>query len=681
MRGPVTDPPSHLPGLDGLRGLAVAAVVLFHLDRLPGGYLGVDAFFVLSGWLITTRLLAEAAQSATGRVDLRRFWAARVRRLVPASLVVLLTVPLVWRAAGIEVPSLERDVLWALGWASNWGTIIGDGDYWARFGEQSPLTHFWSLAVEEQLYLIWPLVVVVVLRFAARSRHLAVAASAAVLAIASIAYMVLTFDPGDPSATYMDTIARAHSILLGASVAALMASPRTAVAARSAAIGLLAPASAGVIAFIATADAGTAWHFRGGFPAFALLAVVIVVAAGAGAAPWLFAAPALRWLGDRGYGIYLWHWPAIVLLSPERTGLDGLALDGIRVSVALTLAAASYAMVEVPIRAGRWPRGALPAAAATALAAVVVVIAATSVPATRVPTAASEVALPPLPEALHAVRPLSSLPAEPPALAGLVPEAATARTTPARPVRVLVVGDSTGVHLAAAVIAHATDHPDQLQAGSAAHVGCGLTAAADGRRHAFTTPAGEQSTIDLSACVQVWQQAVERVAAEAIDIVLVQVGPWDGTDILLPGGEVTSVAEPEGRRLVVQAYRRFVHEAEAAGARVLWVTPPDLHLAWAGIDSPLDDPRRWRALRGVVDSLGVEQLDLPGWLRAYGADGPAGREDGVHLVPAVNAAFVEQVVVPGLRRELLPSGEGQIPSMDALSAAATPGANRYAPDA
>ena len=154
------DPVAYRPGLDGLRALAVTAVILFHLGHLPGGNLGVDTFFVLSGWLITWKLLSEA-ERRSGRhpIDLRHFWAARARRLLPASLAVITAVAVVWTVAGIPVASLRRDVLFATFWSSNWGTITAGGDYWSHFGEPSPLTHFWSLAVEEQFYLFWPVVV------------------------------------------------------------------------------------------------------------------------------------------------------------------------------------------------------------------------------------------------------------------------------------------------------------------------------------------------------------------------------------------------------------------------------------------------------------------------------------------------------------------------------------------
>jgi hypothetical protein len=225
--------------------------------------------------------------------------------------------------------------------------------------------------------------------------------------------------------------------------------------------------------------------------------------------------------------------------------------------------------------------------------------------------------------------------------------ASTAPPAP-RPVRVLIVGDSTAVHLAEALVPYSERHTDTVLAGSAAFPGCGLSAVDDGRLHAMTDSDGQQTTIDLSACVSEWDSITRRVAAEGYDVVLVSVGPWDGTDITMADGRVVSVADPDGATMISRAYRAFVAHVEATGARVVWITPPDIDLEWDRITSPMDDPVRWQALRTIVTDLPVEQVDLPAWLTVNGLDGPDGRPDGVHLSTEAADEFVRDAVVPQL---------------------------------
>jgi peptidoglycan/LPS O-acetylase OafA/YrhL len=335
--------PERFPGLDGLRALAVAAVVLFHLGRLPGGNLGVDAFFVLSGWLITTRLLA-AADRADGAVDLRGFWAARVRRLAPASLAVICTVSMVWSWAGIAVPSLRRDLFWALASASNWGTITAGGDYWARFGEPSPLAHYWSLAVEEQFYLVWPMVIAIGLNLGLVSRRTAFRILVAVIVL--VAVLRFAYWP-DENRILFGTDTRGDAILAGCALALM---PRLQIAATRVAI-----AAALVLVVYAT---GADLPFLGR-PAFFLLGLPLVAIASPVIVAWALAEPRmLRWaplvhVGRISYGLYLWHLPLV--LGLEGVGVHGLLLPAIAIPISLAVAELSYRFIEQPFLRRRAP--------------------------------------------------------------------------------------------------------------------------------------------------------------------------------------------------------------------------------------------------------------------------------------------------------------------------------------
>ncbi|MCB1000866.1 MAG: acyltransferase, partial [Acidimicrobiales bacterium] len=534
-----------------------------------------------------------------------------------------------------------------------------------------------------QFYLVWPALVAACVAATRRRRSRALVASlAGGAALGSIVFMWVTFDPADPTATYMHTLARAHSLLLGAAAAAatpLLANGRLrrgVLARRVAPLGALA--AAGIVTAVSIAghdQASSGWMFRWGHPAFALALVPVVVAAADGAGSRVLAAPAMRWVADRSYGLYLWHWPVFLLLAPSRLGVDGAVatagLDVVRVAVAVALADVSLRWLESPVRRRRvlltWRA---PVAAATTMV-VIAVLAVSLVPGSPASSSAAVVTLPPPPASTSAssAPPSSAPPAStvPSTSATDEPDAARASagpvpttTVPATivdagttgPLRVLVTGDSTAVHLSEALIAFAATVPDELLVGSGAFPGCGLTAADDGRMHEFTDTDGSRDLIDLSGCVTQFESVPERVVAEAVDVVLVVIGPWDAVDVHLPDGEVVSVADAAGRRLVSEAYRHFAAAAIGAGAEVVWVTPADAHLGWGEVDDPVNDPARWSVLRGVLDELtvdlGVVQIDLPGWLAANDLSGPEGRPDGIHLGPGLNERFVVDEVIPAL---------------------------------
>jgi peptidoglycan/LPS O-acetylase OafA/YrhL len=370
------------PGLDGLRAFAVIAVLLYHaqLAWIPGGFLGVEVFFVISGYLITALLLAEWRQR--GRIDLKTFWLRRARRLLPA-LYVLLVVTLAFAVVFLpgEVAGLRGDVLAAFGYVTNWYLIFGQESYFEAVGRPSLLQHLWSLAVEEQFYLIWPPILALGLCIGAtRLRQRRVLRVALFGALASAAAMALLYAPGvDPSRIYYGTDTRATGLLCGAALAFLWSpgekyrpsearhrrlklAPRGRFRRRW---GWTAPLLLDILGFGALG--GLVWFclhlgefqpflYMGGFALVGLTTTATIMAVvhpntliGArllGSAP-------LRWVGVRSYGIYLWHWPVFMVTRPDLdVPFDGLSLLALRLAATVILADLSYRYIETPIRRG-----------------------------------------------------------------------------------------------------------------------------------------------------------------------------------------------------------------------------------------------------------------------------------------------------------------------------------------
>jgi peptidoglycan/LPS O-acetylase OafA/YrhL len=353
-RGPTL---RHIPALDGLRGVAVGGVLLFHAGHLTGGYLGVDLFFVLSGFLITSLLLTEWQSS--GGIRLGSFWARRARRLLPALFGVLIGVAVyaAMFAAPAELNQIRGDALGTLGYVANWKAIFTGRTYWAQFAVPSPLEHTWSLAIEEQFYFLWPPIVLGLLWWRRGSVRVVMGVALA-LACASGVWMAVRYSPRtDPSRVYLGTDTRAASILLGATLAALLAW-RGPVRSRGGRLAIEAAgwiAAAGLAFAWARVDGQTDGLYQGGL-FLCGLAVAAMIAAVSHPEPGPLAGALslrpLRWLGIISYGVYLWHWPVYITLNPDRVALGDGALTVVRIAVTLVTATISYFFLERPIRRG-----------------------------------------------------------------------------------------------------------------------------------------------------------------------------------------------------------------------------------------------------------------------------------------------------------------------------------------
>jgi peptidoglycan/LPS O-acetylase OafA/YrhL/lysophospholipase L1-like esterase len=367
-----------MPGLDGLRALAVAAVVAYHLGFrwAGGGLLGVGVFFTLSGYLITDILLAQLA----GRgIKLSRFWLGRARRLLPA-LLSMLAIVSVWVATvGPAQHRFGEVVAGAVFYVSNWQLIFQHVSYFARFGPPTPLNHLWSLGIEEQFYIFWPLLLLLGVRLVpersrvGRTRPL-LASLTLLLAAGSAIEMALLYRPGfDSSRIYFGTDTRAFELLGGAALAMVWPSrllrANVARPARRACDVLGVVGVAGIGYLIWTTDQYSAFLYQGGFVLLTVATVLVIAAAVHPACrlgPALGIAP-LRWIGVRSYGIYLWHMPIIALTTPAGDHTVDLWRASLQVTATILIAALSWRYLEQPIRHGalarawqRWQSGVRP---------------------------------------------------------------------------------------------------------------------------------------------------------------------------------------------------------------------------------------------------------------------------------------------------------------------------------
>ncbi|MCB1250917.1 MAG: acyltransferase family protein [Acidimicrobiales bacterium] len=598
--------------LDGLRAVAVTAVVLFHTGAswMSGGFLGVSTFFTLSGFLITTLLLAEHRRSDT--VSLTGFWRRRVRRLLPISAVTLVVVvalaPVAWSA--LQLDRLTGDVAAAGFYVANWRFLLTDSSYLDLFAAPSPVLHYWSLAIEEQFYVVFPLVAVWSLRRGGVTLLARVIAAGVVVSAA----LPLVFSMS-PDRVYLGTDTRAAELLIGALLATVVAGRgfgtlRDAERRSTRRLGAAGPVALAVslVAFVVV-DRADSWLYGGGLAAFGFVSLVVVASAVAppqvSPVARLLAFAPLVAIGRISYGIYVIHWPLFQVLTEQRTGLDPVTLNAVRIGLTLVLAVLSARLLEQPIRRGRVvPRRlvlvAVPVCAVAIAVLAVVVVRPLVQPASQI-TFGVEGSPPPVPVAESSSPPLA---------------ASAAGTVPTEPVRTLVVGGPATAALATSIDGWAAMFAPDLTVATEV-TPCGATRAPIGV--AFRT---EQET--CAGWVEAWTAAL---AAEQPEIVV----------LLLPLEHTTMPAW--GDRVWREEAQAVVDLLTSTGATVLPVdtTPNPLDGFDAEIPIVLDAQG---ANAGLVEDLpvGGEAAAIGERLRAVA---------GAVAAPGANDADVPRVMVVG----------------------------------
>ncbi len=662
---------AHIPALDGLRGLAVAVVLWFHAGHLRGGYLGVDLFFTLSGYLITSLLVTE--WRATGTIRLGPFWGRRVRRLLPALVVLLVAVGLVarWRVLPAARGDLRDAGLATLGYVANWQAILGGNGYWDQTLTPSWLEHTWSLAIEEQFYLLWPLIVLGVLslqrrwprgigRNRSRERRVRLLGTVALggAALSAGGMIVGSLAGASVERLYLGTDTRVAAILLGAAAACFQRVDGSVRPIRGVARAGLAAGAAAAIAFLAVMwtvlDGTSTVLYRGGLLACGLAAVVVIVdisTPGRSVIAPALALPPLRSLGAISYGLYLYHWPIYRFLGETELGLEGWNLTAARVLLSLLAAVSSHRFIEQPIlqRRIRWPAVRL---APVGVAAAVMALLVGSIGAVDAAPATGDATRPDLGPRSAADRVVVTTTSPP---AGETPPSTTAPVARVEelidPV-VLVVGDSVAYSLAEDGFV-----PQESVLGvttvNGAQIGCTLM------RDLGAVPPPEATFVEN--CSGEWP---DLVAEYQPDVVMVLFGAFGGIEPIPIDGQDTWPCSPTYDRRWRERLTDAVDLLAAGGAVVDLVTAPTGPLA-PGDKETFDE--RQGCINTVIEEVAerspkAKTIDLAGWVCPEGEcratiDGVYLRDDGLHFLDA-GALLVSRWLAPELRQVEVEVGSG-----------------------
>jgi peptidoglycan/LPS O-acetylase OafA/YrhL len=640
---------AYQPGIDGLRALALLAIFVVHADMglASGAFLAVSTFFTLSGFLITSLLVIEHRNN--GRLDLRTFWARRARRLLPASLVAIVIIGLatVVLGDGNQVTNLFGDDVGALTYVANWHYVLTDTTYGARFGGESPLLHFWSLAIEEQFYVVFPLMAALGLGWARRWRGglAAVLGTGVVLSLAVGA--IGSFRRWDVDRLYFGTDVRSAELLVGALVALWWVPRRGTLSARAHTTIRAAGAVLVVVmlGLIATAQSTDMFWYRGGLVAYALVTSTVVLAAVESGGPVrrLLSSRVLVSVGVVSYGAYLFHWPMFVWLRSE-TGLPGGARLVVGTVASVAIAFASYRLIEEPVRRGkRFPvRALVPAGAALVCVALL-----TGALAPGLSSADDETTLDE---------------------AGDEMEGALARTAaaPGEAPTVGAFGDSTALVTGLSMARWDDTNPAMISVRGSARLGCSIMSPAVIRSagREFPTP---------DHCAD-WQDAwQDQAALGEIDVAWVQFGPWEVYEMRPEGHDDFGViGDPQIDRTIEENLSARIEDLLEHTRVVAIATSPHVEVGRVngrspGVAAAESDPARMNRLNEIIVEVAsryprVAVVDLAGWVASM-PDDRRRRPDGVHFDEASAAEFSDHLGVTLARLAPIaghpaPPGEG-----------------------
>jgi peptidoglycan/LPS O-acetylase OafA/YrhL len=620
---------TYAPGLDGIRGICLLTVMLFHapFSWASGGFLGVSTFFTLSGFLITALLLRESHD--TGRVDFGAFWERRLRRLAPA-LWIGVGITLITSSWWISTAGRERlgfDAISSILFFSNWRFMAPEYAYTGLFVDPSAFQHYWSLAIEAQYYLLFPLLLGLLIKFSGR------VGLVGLLAILFCLALVAGWaDPGDEQAinrVYYGTDARSVEILAGAILAAVLAR-RPQITAHYGGLlgGLGGLALTGMAITWALSEVTSPWLYRGGFGAYSVLSVALVASAlvsGGWMARVLSISP-LRWVGKLSYGAYVYHWPIFLVVDEASTGLAPFSLFLLRLGLTLIAAQLSFTLVEEPIRRRKWfsSRGSVAAVGVTAISCLIIGSLAVS------------------PDLLErsktklSIEKTRSFADDAPSLA--------------------IFGDSTGLTLGLSVSPWLVSHLGVEMKPGGAYLGCSLVSRGKTRRR-------RSWLLDPEHCRGLQERWSDKVEEYRPDIAVVLIGAWDVRRRLLEeGGSAVIPGDPEFDSIFRAEVERSVDMFASHGVRVIWLAAPPLRFTpnekypagskAAQLMMREYEPARMHRLNQIVFEVAQSRqeemriIDLASYISSV--DSEELRSDGVHYAPN-SGALIGEWIAPRIR--------------------------------